>query len=154
MRQIEITVDGKEYIFPASMIILRRAEQLSGITTPMAVTPGTEQFGSAGFVLGVVAAGLEHCGETFGIERLNGERPGYMEAVGNRIGFDEANAMYLAVYAALRPELVAEVETRIKEVGESDDPPAGLTGSDSPTGSSSAGQASSTSSAGRSSGKR
>jgi hypothetical protein len=153
MRTIEVTIDGKDYTFPASMTVLRRAEKLCGITTALALTPGTDEFGSAGFVLGVVAAGVEHCGETFGIEKIRGERPGYIDAVGNRIAFDQADELYAAVYTALKPELVAQAQAGIEEVGESSDPPAGPSGSGSPTDCSGSNPASSTSSAGRSSGK-
>jgi hypothetical protein len=138
MRQITVCIEGKEYTFPANMGILRRAEDYSGISTAKALTPDCKEFGSAGFILGVLAAGLEYCGETLDCKVLDatGQRPGFMEKLGNLISWEDMDAIYVEIWRALKPDLVAQAEAGVdEEAGESEDPPAGLTGSGSPTGS-------------------
>lgn len=96
MRTITITVDGKEYTFPATMNILRKAEDFSGISTPRALGDDNKMPFKAEFMLGIICAGMQFAGAEVDYKTL-----------GDEIAWHDLSAIYTSITDALTPETVA-----------------------------------------------
>ena len=103
MRTITITYNGEQHTFPASARIARRAEEFSGMSTFKALSEQGDKKLPLGFVLGVVAAGLEWNNEP--IEK--GKEQARFEEIETTVQMDEVEDLIISVGTAFLPETPA-----------------------------------------------